>query len=307
MNKLLALALCLLVVVLGTGVLPARAAQAFNFVVTVSEQNLTAGSRNKIGFTLFNNSEKEVTGLDAKLALPATSSLVIMTDNWWRFSKVASESPVSFSTEIYAPASSIGSTYQATLTLTYNISDTHKLTEDHALGFVVYGRVEMTAYGVTVDPTPTAAGGNVTVSATLQNKGNAAATYVNVTLRGGSLSLRPESTTYIGTIDPNSPTPLSLTANILDGMSNGTYPVTIVVSYKDAQSRDLELLVPATVVVESSATGATVQTGQTIGLRAFLTQSWLITIGGVVVAAVVVAVLFYRRRRSTGRALRLGT
>jgi hypothetical protein len=108
-------------------------------------------------------------------------------------------------------------------------------------------------------------------------------------------------------LDSNSPTPVTLIANILSNVSNGTYPVTIVVSYRDPQSHDLELLVPVTVVVTSSATTATVQTGQTIGLRAFLTSSWLITIGGVVVAAVVVAVLFYRRRRSAGRALRPGT
>lgn len=289
-------ALCL-VVTLGYLAIQTRAAQGVTFAVAVSEMNLTAGTRTKVSFKLLNNSTRDVMGLDAKLTV-GTSPLVIATDNWWHFYSVGSNQTVSFSTDIFAPPLSIGSTYSATLSLAYNISSTHRLSEDHVLGFMVYGKVEVTAYGVAVDPTPVAPGGNVTISASLLNKGNVAALYVNVTMRGYPLSPRPESTTYIGTLDPNSPTPLTLTANIWGDAQNGTYPVNLVVSYWDSHSEDRELLVPATVVVAKVAKPA-VSTVPETGLRAYLQQGWLITIGGAVVAVIAVVVLVYRRRRSS--------
>jgi len=293
------IALCILAI-LGASVIQVRAWQGVTFAVTVSEQNLIAGSRTRVGFTLLNNSTRDVTDLDAKLTVSATSPLVFMTDNWWHFYSVSSNQTVSFSTDIYAPTSSIGGTYPATLTLAYNVSSTSRPTEDHALGFVVYGKVDVTTYGVTVDPTPTTAGGNVTISANLLNKGNVAASYVNVTLRGELFSLRPGSTTYIGTLDPNSPTPITLTANIWSDVPNGTYPVTLVVSYRDPQSHDVQLLVPATVVV-AEATKTSTPTAPTGGLRGFTMEGLLIPVGGVVVAAIVVGALLYRRRRSSGK------
>jgi len=135
---------------------------------------------------------------------------------------------------IYAPKSAIGNTFTGTLTISYDDEYGNSYTENHNIGFVVRGQVSIVAYDWTIMPNPVSPGKKVSISATLLNKGTATAMFVNVSIQSNEiLILSQESSNYVGEVEENSPTPFTVSAYVKPDVQNGTYPITIIVTYTD--------------------------------------------------------------------------
>jgi hypothetical protein len=250
---------------------------------------ITAEVNNTLKIDISNNYD-DLYDLDACLTLPPP--LVLLTSNHWLFPSFRKGSTISIVTSIYAPASAIGNSYSGSLVLTYKeLGYTYSSSETHTIGLVVYGWIKMIAYGLIVDPQPAPAGSEVTISASLLNQGNVAAMYTNVTILPCSpLILKFGSANYIGQVDPNSPAPFSVTADIDPNAESGTYPVTVLVTYQD--DRCVTHSLPIKIHIQVVPATPKPQQSQAEAFQAWLTsQGWIYAV--TICAAAITVLLFH--------------
>ncbi|MEM3041480.1 MAG: PKD domain-containing protein, partial [Nitrososphaerota archaeon] len=225
--------------------------------ISLSSNYLTGGLENPVNMTLRNNLWEGT--VQVQISLPAQAPLVLYGNSSWTFRDVEPNGSVSIEPRIYAPSSSIGATFAVTLTVSYSDIYGRSFTETHNTGLVVRGLINFVVYDVNVTPNPAYPGSTVTITATLLNKGNLAATNVNASIQSNPvLTLYSLSTFYIDQIDKNSPEPLSLKAHVNPGLANGTYPVTLTISYMDDQLTEHSISITAYVTV-------TQKTGDSMG------------------------------------------
>jgi hypothetical protein len=132
------------------------------------------------------------------------------------------------------------------------------------------------------------------------NTGNVIASFANASLESSDiLQLSRESSTYVGDIELNSPVPFTVVATVKSGVQNGTYPMTIRLTYQDDQYRQHVLNVSASILV---ATGTSVPQGA----DGTGTIQWFLSNGGwtiiIIVAAGIALLLLYVRRLSKAKA-----
>ena len=257
----------------------------------VSTNRLIAGVNNTVAITLVNNYD-DLYDVDAALTLP--SPLIISGDNHWRYTVLPKGSSTLISLLMYAPSSAAGNAYSGSLAITYKeLGYVYYSSETHTVGFSVHGWVQMIAYGATASPQAVARGSEVAISGNLLNKGNVAAMYTNVTiLPSEPLILKSESTAYIGQVDPNSPAPFNLAANIDPSAGEGAYEITFMVSYEDDRyiPHSFTKTVPIQVIREVAAR----QRQQPNPL-----EVWLPYVLAASVVAIAITALMYVRRRKT--------
>lgn len=262
--------------------------------VTTSNNRLTGGFDTRFNITLLNNGDVLISTIDATLSIP--SPLIVRGDNHWTCKSLEPANATLIPVDIYAPTSSVGATYSGSLNLNYRDDYGESHTDTYPIGLIVSGRIELTVYDKIVTPQPAGPGSKVSITATLLNKGNVAAKYVNVSITPNSvLGLTMESTAYIGEVEENSPAPFTLAANVNDNVQNGTHPVTISISYRDDQYVDHSFNVTFNVTVEKDHTGQPIP-DDTGGLLEPLSEVGLVLL--IVLAALVVIVFLYRRHLS---------
>ncbi len=270
---------------------------AVSLSIITSSNRLTGGLDNRFNITLLNTGDVLISTIDATLSLP--SPLIIHGDNDWAFKSLDPGNSRSIPVDIYAPTSSVGATYSGSLNLNYRDDYGESHTDNYPIGLIVRGRIELTLYDKIVTPQLAEPGSTVSITATLLNKGNMAAKYVNVSIMPNSvLALTMESTAYVGEVEENSPAPFTLTANVSSNVQNGTYPVTIGISYRDDQYVDHSFNVTFYVLVEKDHTGQSIP-DDTGGLLGPLSEVGLILL--IVLAMSIVIVFLYRRRHSSGQ------
>ena len=214
--------------------------QIAHLKVESSETSLKAGFDNNITITVSNDFEP-IYELDVTISIPASmqtlSSPKVIGLNHWKFNKLNKGDQVKLSITIFVPDEAAGNAYTASLILTYKrLGYISPYTETHALGFYAKGWIKMTIYDVSVDPNPSHPGEPVSFTASLLNRGNIPAMFTNVTLmEDDALIRRPESFSYIGQMDPNSPAPFTLEALVRPGLEEGNYTAAIMVSYEDKE------------------------------------------------------------------------
>lgn len=176
----------------------------------------------------------------------------------WTFDKVAVGDSVEIPVTIFAPKDTAGNAYSANVALTYKrLGYSSSITESETIGFYVQEEkewIELVFYEVGVDPDPAQPGASITFSANILNKGNIPAMYTNISLlESDELFLQPESYTYLGQIDPNSPTSFDSEATVKPGVNTGIYTAQIRISYEDEDH------VPYTITKEISFKITTVE------------------------------------------------
>jgi len=140
--------------------------------------------------------------------------------------------------QLYAPETMIGSTISGSLTVNYEDGNGTAYVDTYPFSLVVDGRVDLVAYDLSLSPSTVSPGDTVTFTATLLNRGNVPALFTNVSIQGSTvLDLTSESSSYIGEVDVNSPVPFTLIANVKSGVANGSYPLTVTVTYQDSRYR----------------------------------------------------------------------
>jgi hypothetical protein len=199
---------------------------------------------------------------------------------------------------IYSPETAMGSTFTAALTLDYG--DEHGLTytDTYSVGLIVQGYVRLIVYDVVVSPQPVARGSEITISATSLNTGNAIANYANASLQPNSVfEMSRESSTYVGEIELNSPVPFTIVAKVKTDVQNGTYPLSISLTYQDDQYKQHVLNVTTGILVATGARVLPDSDGTNEILRFLSNGGWsIIVVAG---AGIALLILYVRRLSKT--------
>jgi len=214
--------------------------------VNVSTNYLFGGFETEVNIAIKNNAWNGT----VQISFGIQSPLVIHGNSSWTFKSVVPNQELAVPVVIYAPKSVIGNTFTGTLTISYNDEYGNSYMETRNIGFVVRGQVSIVVYDWTIMPNPVSPGKKVSISATLLNKGTATAMFVNVSIQPNEiLTLSQESSNYVGEVEENSPTPFTVSAYVKPDVQNGTYPITIVVTYMDDlfEERVFEITVKITV------------------------------------------------------------
>lgn len=271
--------------------------------VATSENRLVGGVDNPFNITITNSGGVSLSTVTATLTIP--SPLVVHGNNSWSFKYLEPHALALIPLKIFAPSSVIGSTYQGQLQLGYRDAYGQSQSSTQPINLIIVGRIELVVYGKAVSPQPSSPGSKVTFSANLLNKGNVVAMYANASiLPNPVLVLSGESTTYVGEVEENSPIPFTVVAHVGSGVGNGTYPVTMSISYRDDQYREHTLNFTVNLVVAKGQSG---QEGGTAGggiLQLLVEGGWVLL---PMVGASVVILILYRRRLSKQASLSLTT
>jgi len=265
--------------------------------IATSNNRLAGGLDNQFIISLLNAGEVSVSALEVTLTVP--SPLVVHGNNLWRFNYLGGGNSTSIPTVIYAPATSIGSTYSGSLTLNYRDDYGEDRTDSFPVGLIIVGRVKLVVYDKTVSPQLARNGSRVEVTTTLLNRGNVAAMYVNASiLPNQALRLTSESSTYVGEVEQNSQAPFTLVAYVREDAENGTYPVTLSITYQDDQYIDhvLDTTVYLTVVALVETPTSSEGSGGILGI---LLEQGLVLL--TIVLASVAILLLYQRHLSRQR------
>jgi len=205
--------------------------------ITTSSNRLRGGHDNRFTITIVNDGEVPLSALEASLTVP--NPLVVHGENSWKIEYLDSGNSTTITLTIYAPDTSIGSTYSGSLSVNYRDDYGQSRTDTFPLGLVVVGEVELVLYDRTIKPQPAKNGSKIEFTATLLNRGTVSAMYVNASiLPSPILRLTSESATYIGEIEENSQSPFTVGAYVRENVKNGTYPVMVKITYRDDQHVD---------------------------------------------------------------------
>ena len=201
---------------------------------------------------------------DATITIELPPPLIMMgTDNHWYVENILSQSSQEINITIYAPEAAIGYTYPVAVTLTFKDHTGVEQMEIRQLGLLVIGDIDLLVYEFVLYPPEVPVGGNFTLSGSLLNQGNVEAMYCNLTLvEDATFRTTPLSTYYVGQVDPNAPIPFALTGFLQEEVGEGTYSLTILVSYRDnfgGQYTLTKTTAVSVIRVESSGTAVTPQ------------------------------------------------
>ena len=222
--------------------------------VFTSSNRLVGGLDNAFNVTLLNSGDVALLSIDLTFNIP--SPLIVHGNNHVDFSRLEPGSSASVVYEIFAPEGSIGTTFSGALGLEYDDDYGESHSDSQPAGLIVTGRIELVAFGVVISPQPVRIGSKVSITATLLNKGNVAANYVNATIVPNTvLGLTAESSAYVGEVEENSPVPFTLTANVKPDAGNGTFPVAIGISYRDDQYGDQSFNTTVHLLLEQAGEG----------------------------------------------------
>ncbi len=263
--------------------------------VSVPDVILVGDREKTLSINLVNTGEVLLSSIDVTFSLASTAStpsLVIRGSSHWIINYLVPDNSTSIPVTVYAPSSALGSTYSASLRLNYRDDYGQSHTDTYNVGLIVKGWIELLIYEKATTPTTVNQGATVTVSATILNRGNAAAMYTNVTLDSNSILDRStDSTAYIGEIDENSPVPFTLIARVKTDAADGVYPVTVKITYRDDQHVDHTLSFTLNLAVEKTQSSSTEQSTSLLSIIS--DAKWtIITVAGALLA---VLVLYFRR------------
>ncbi len=211
-----------------------KAQSAAHLTVTVTGQALTAGFNNTLVITVQNDFYPNIAIYDVDIAITIPAGLGMFGVSHRHYDSIQLGKAVTISVPVYAPTSSIGTSYQGSITATYKqLGDISYTQEAHAFSLSVFGWINLIVYGVILTPALTTPGGNVTISGNILNGGNLAAFNTNVTVESAALAPNSASSAYIGEVDPNIPRPFSVFVSFKPILREGNYTLLLKVSAID--------------------------------------------------------------------------
>ena len=293
--------LSILLIPLSFGSIENAVGQTTNLEVKVHPTTLDAGYNTTVTVDVINEFEP-IYDVDVSLSFspPSTSEsvrvpVVIGIGNF-KFEKIEEGESIRIEPIVFASIDSSGKGYSSSVTISYKrLGYISTQSEDHVVGFYVKGQIDMIVYEFSVEPDPVVAGSEITITASLLNKGTVEAGYTNVSLTPNPISIHKlESYSYIGEVDPNSPAPFTLEAIVKEDTKEGKYPVNIRIEYEDEESkvyvinRELEIYVVESIEEEG--------TKSTFDLIAdFIKGNLIFLLIGIIIAIVVIILLLRRR------------
>ncbi len=197
-----------------------------------------------------------------------------------------------------SPAAGDG-VYEAVATVRYKTAGGEERVETLSIPLVVVGDIKLVFRGVEFSPKEAEPGGIVDVAGDLINMGASTARAVITEIMGDApLVAIPDSTSFIGTINPSQVSAFTLSFRVSDDAKPGVYSATIIAKYRDGFGREFELKKTLEYVVGEKTAPASIFTveegGGGEGFPASMQQTLLAVIAALAIIAAIVAV---RRRR----------
>jgi hypothetical protein len=282
--------------------------------VTGAPTTLNAGFNTTVFITIFNDFEP-IYDVDVSVSFTQsqtnTISPVVIGASNWKFERIGMGENVTINPLIFVTESAAGNAYPADISISYTrLGYISPSSETHTIGFYAKGQIIIIVYDfiVEIESTyesngrisdnafPSDVGSTITVTGSLLNKGNIPAMFTNVTMIPNTiLILQPESTSYLGEVDPNSPAPFTLEAKTSPQTENGNHTILIKVEYQDQEAKtysfekELTVYVFKTQVQESPSTSEKI-----IGI---IRQNMLFVIIGIIIFIFLVGLLIKRLSR----------
>lgn len=263
--------------------------------VEVMGQFLAAGRVNNLSIAIINNGPASVFFIGVTLSIPPPLALIGKDDYWYFLQAIKPGRNITIETTVFAPEGSSGSTYSASLYLNYTESGDRE-TETRAISLTVYGFVDPWLSDVTFSPLPAVTNQSLAVSGTITNEGSGDA-------KALSISIVPEppfvatqaSSMFIGEVSSGASVAFSVTC-IVGKANAGTYPLNVVINYKDDTntwgSKVIELYVKVVEQAEEKQSpGGQTKPGPSLSVVDILIIG-LVGLG----AGVALTIILYRRR-----------
>lgn len=267
-----------------------------SLALTVSSDRLKAGLDNQVNITLTNDGKVAFSSLNLSYTVPAP--LVSSGKTQWTLNSLDAGNNFTVPVVLYAPFASIGNTFNSGFTVVCRDDYGQMQSYQFSVGLVIVGNVELGVYDSIVKPEVGVNGSKIEITATLLNRGNVPALYVNATiLPNAVLDLTPESSVYVGDVDENSQAPFTLSANVDKDTANGTYPVTLRIDYRNDQNLDNSFNYTFNLQVDTNSQSVAVK-NDVIGFPE------LGLIVAVIVGAACLIIVIYRRQISKSSSTR---
>ncbi len=265
-----------------------------------TNDSVVAGESASVSFVLKNVGADSV--FSPSFSLTLSSPLVMMGSlPTGSVSVLSSGESVVLNALVSSSPSSTPGVYGGTLTVSYSDLSGNQHTQNFAVGFVLTGSIEMVLQDVVVTQTSS----SVSVSGSILNEGSASAYYSSVLGSVGHSPTGNESADYVGEIDPNTPTPFSITIPYR-APTNPQHDaqIAISVSYRNSFGTNATFTGSTTASLESAeqlflSTATTSGTGSSAAGGSLVTLVSYAIIGVIVIAALAGAVVVRRRRVST--------
>ena len=194
--------------------------------------SLTGGRVNEVTMEILNNGTAEA--LRVSVLLELSPPLVALGKSNWYFREIRPGEKRELMVEIYAPDQTTGSALTGMLTISYVNKFGSPVVLRYPVGFVVRGEVDVEILGLVAIPRSVHAGEELTVSASLVNRGISAAEHVMLYLNATHpFASTPDSTRYVGELDPDTPIPFNLACVVDPRAEEGVYSLEVILEYND--------------------------------------------------------------------------
>ena len=267
-----------------------------NTIIIASTDYIYGGYRNHLVFNITNNIWYQTVNI--YINVPQDQPIAIIGNTTWILRDLSPDEMVRIEFDIYVPASGIGMSLPLGFTINYNDRYGNSYSENKYISFIIRGKIVLSVYGIQVSPQPAKPGDKLLISGSILNSGNIVSLFTNVSIYANPiLDLTYESYSYIGDIDADTTIPFTVFAIIKSNATNGTYPVTINISYSDDlyEEHNFNLTVYITVLIPTSG-GEENQTSQGQDLNEFMMEGGWVIIPMLIVA--IAGVIFYRKKKS---------
>jgi len=250
---------------------------------------LTAGKVQDLNFTLNSNSISNIPNSITDIAVSLTSqssSVRILGNSQWNIQSLGPQTKPVLSTKVFASNSLIGTPVFFTITAQYIQNGQQLKTESFNLGAIVIGDIKISVNNLAVNYI----GNTPNLVGNLLNEGNTPASFTTIEMlkqmhdlppsstasnATSTITLRPLSSQYLGTLPANSPTPFSIPLKIIQtpivaeqntnkavktvsqppsyispSASTSSYPVSLKITYTDDLKNTHNLIVNNTLNFE---------------------------------------------------------
>jgi hypothetical protein len=272
--------------------------------VVANSSSLASGYTNKPTITIKNTGDSPLSSVEVTISpgTGSTSALSIAsgTDDWV-FESIKPHAETTVTPLVSTSLNSADTLQELTLTLTYIDSSGSWHKETKNIGYIVKGTIIPTFQDAQASPSRISIGGNFTVTGNILNIGTADALFANVSLDIGSeFRSTTGSSQYVGDIASNTPIPFSVAVTANRNLRNGTYPVTVLLTYQDDYGQTYVKATSVQVSISNAVQQITLQTTndtptgfETFRLIFFIALAAIIAVGGFL------GLRAYRGRRQT--------
>lgn len=200
--------------------------------IVITNQFLAAGHVNNLSIVIVNKGTTSAPLRSVTLSIPPPLALIGKDDKWY-FGGIGPGKNVTIEVAVFAPEGSLGSTYSASLELCYTIIYGDEETETRNISLTVHGLVDPWLLDVMLSPSPAVIDQSLMVSGAIINEGEGTAKALSISIVPEHPFIATEaSSMFIGDVSSGAEAPFSIICSVAN-VSTGTYPLSVVIHYKD--------------------------------------------------------------------------